>query len=142
MREFMRRPSTFLAVLLLSMGCNPTADGTKKPSPSTSAAKTASALENGSTLVLGSISLAPKEELATFEPFMDELATRLESVDFARGKVRVAESLEAMIDLLETGQVDLYLDSAFPVAHVCSASGARPLLRRWKKGFFAPSAPH
>ena len=51
-----------------------------------------------------------------------------------RGKVVVAPDLTTMIELLETGQVDLFFDSAYPALTVYNDIGARPLLRRWKKG--------
>ena len=39
-----------------------------------------------------------------------------------------------MVDLVKKGEVDLYIDSAFPVLQVSKLAGMRPMLRRWKRG--------
>ena len=83
---------------------------------------------------LGSISTNPVGETKKFWPFASYLAQQLQSEGIDRGKVVVAESIPAMSSLLQTRQVDLYLDSLFPSLAVSHLSGSKLLLRRWKMG--------
>ncbi len=83
---------------------------------------------------MGSISLAIKDEMEDFQPFVDHLAERLEGVGIRRGRVVVVETLDAMAAAIGRGEVDVYIDSPFPVAVMKRRVGLRPLLRRWKKG--------
>lgn len=88
------------------------------------------------TITVGSISFTLKEEVETFQPFMDYLAQKLTEKEGHPyvGRVMVATSMDGMIDLLKKGKVDLYIDSPFPVLYVSKYSGSVPFLRRWKKG--------
>jgi len=88
----------------------------------------------GAVLTVGSISRTQKEEVATFQPFADYLAGRLKAAGIARGRVLVATSMREMADLMKKREVDIFIDSPFPIAVVGELSGARPFLRRWKKG--------
>ena len=83
---------------------------------------------------LGSISTNPVGETKKFWPFASYLAQQLQSEGIDQGKVVVAESIPAMSSLLQTRQVDLYLDSLFPSLAVSRLSGSQLLLRRWKTG--------
>lgn len=83
---------------------------------------------------LGSISTNPVGETKKFWPFASYLAQQLQSEGIDQGKVVVAESIPAMSSLLQTRQVDLYLDSLFPSLAVSHLSGSKLLLRRWKMG--------
>jgi phosphonate transport system substrate-binding protein len=83
---------------------------------------------------LGSISTNPVGETKKFWPFASYLAQQLQSEGIDQGKVVVAESIPAMSSLLQTRQVDLYLDSLFPSLAVSHLSGSKLLLRRWKTG--------
>ena len=84
---------------------------------------------------LGSISTSPVEETRKFSPFASYLAQQLKSEGIDQGKVIVAESIPAMSSLLQTRQVDLYIDSLFPSFAVSRLSGSKLLLRRWKMGY-------
>jgi phosphonate transport system substrate-binding protein len=48
--------------------------------------------------------------------------------------VVVVDSLSKMIVEIDRGNVDLFIDSPFPVSFVCDRSDASPVLRRWKRG--------
>ncbi len=85
-------------------------------------------------ITVGSISRTPKEEVATFRPFANYLASRLKTFGITGGNVVIANSMEKMADLIEKGEVDIYIDSPFPISVVSTLSGAKPFLRRWKKG--------
>jgi phosphonate transport system substrate-binding protein len=83
---------------------------------------------------LGSISTNPFGESKKFSPLASYLARQLKSEGLDQGKVVVAESIPAMSSLLQTRQVDLYIDSLFPSLAVSRLSGSKLLLRRWKRG--------
>jgi phosphonate transport system substrate-binding protein len=96
-------------------------------------AQPGSPLEKG-ILSLGSISLTPKQETAKFQPLADYLARRMAVAGITRGRVVVAGSMAEMAELVNGKQVDIYIDSPFPVAVVSMKTGAQPFLRRWKGG--------
>jgi phosphonate transport system substrate-binding protein len=73
-------------------------------------------------------------ETKKFWPLASYLAQQLHSEGIDQGKVVVAESIPAMSSLLQTRQVDLYIDSLFPSLAVSRLSGSKLLLRRWKTG--------
>ena len=50
------------------------------------------------------------------------------------GQVKIAATVEGIAHLVSTGQVDLYFDSIYPATLVSDASGAHPILRRWRFG--------
>ena len=88
----------------------------------------------GDTLVIGSISGNAQEETASFQPLAGYLAARLGNVGLSRVSVHVAQNAGNMAKALRSGQVDIYIDSPLIAELVGRASGARPILRRWKRG--------
>ena len=48
--------------------------------------------------------------------------------------MRIATSIDGMIQLLATGEVDLYFDSTYPATLISDAAGAEIILRRWRFG--------
>ena len=83
---------------------------------------------------LGSISTSTVVETRKFWPLASYLERQLQSQGIVEVKVVVAESIPAMSSLLQTRQVDLYIDSFFPALAVSRLSGSKLLLRRWKMG--------
>ncbi len=88
----------------------------------------------GRVIAVGSISLSVKDEIADFQPFINYLASRLKGEGIVRGEVVVVRSIGEMADRIQKGDVDLYVDSPFPIVRVARLTGARPFLRRWKRG--------
>jgi phosphonate transport system substrate-binding protein len=86
------------------------------------------------TLVIGSISRSIKEEIETFRPLADYLKPRLGAVGIRDVKIVVATNAREMSRQLAGGDVDLYIDSPFMIAQMGREAGAKPFLRRWKKG--------
>ncbi|MCS7304263.1 MAG: phosphate/phosphite/phosphonate ABC transporter substrate-binding protein [Thermoguttaceae bacterium] len=85
-------------------------------------------------LRVGSVSKSPKKEISTFKPLQKYLAEALRPYGVARCEVVVASSVEEMAAKMQNGEVDIYIDSPWPVLRVCQLSGAIPILRRWKGG--------
>ena len=86
------------------------------------------------TVVIGSVGDDAVEEVAAFQPFADSLAQRLEGAGVQQGKVIVAPSMAEMTRLMDSGAVDLFIDSPYPALTVAQGSGAVPILSRWKDG--------
>jgi phosphonate transport system substrate-binding protein len=86
------------------------------------------------SLVIGSISRSIKEEIETFRPLADYLKLRLTVVGIRDVHIVVATTAGEMSRQLANGDVDLYIDSPFMIARMSREAGAKPFLRRWKKG--------
>ncbi len=85
-------------------------------------------------LVIGSVSDTPGNEIRKFLPLADYLARHLAEFGVDKGVVTVARGTSEMAHLLGSGQVDVYIDSPFPIIVVSRLADSRILLRRWKKG--------
>lgn len=85
-------------------------------------------------LTLGTIGENAADEIKKFWPFTRYLAKELQSAGIDEGKVVVAKDMAQMAGFLREAKVDLYIDSAFPIIAVSQLSGAKFLVRRWKKG--------
>lgn len=85
-------------------------------------------------LSIGSISDEPKGEAFEWQSFIDYVVSQLKKAGIIQGNFVVATSMEEMVNRIKKGEVDIYIDSPFPTIHVCELSGAKPFLRRWKKG--------
>ena len=85
-------------------------------------------------ICVGTVSLFPSQDVDKYQLFADLLAQRLTGWQHARGDVRFAPTMAAMAQLLESGEVDLYLDSPFPAITVAQLARSTPFMRRWKKG--------
>lgn len=85
-------------------------------------------------LTVGSVSLNAAREHDVFQPLADYLAARLGPQQIGRGRVVVVDSLSMMVDELNAGRVDIYIDSPFPVGFVSQHSDIKVLLQRFKRG--------
>lgn len=85
-------------------------------------------------LTFGSVSLTPASEFETFRPFADYVASHLENVGIGKGRVVVVDSLSKMVEELDRGTVDVFIDSPFPVGFVWKRADLDVVLLRWKRG--------
>ncbi len=83
---------------------------------------------------VGSIASSVKDEVSDFQPLVAYLVAQLKGKGIDGGRVVVAQSIQEMVDLVTKEEVDIYVDSAFPVLSVSRLAGMTPLLRRWKRG--------
>ena len=120
-------PASLLAFLLASCSSPSTPE---TPTP----AETPSSTNTSNAIVLGDISNEPVRKVEKYQPFADYLATQLQGSGFGAGEVEVAPDMETMAQWLAEGKVDIYFDSPYPSLIVGELSGAKPILRRWKKG--------
>jgi len=86
------------------------------------------------SLTIGTISSTPTSDIRIFRPFADYLSSTLTSDGIDTIKVVAASSIQEMAALLQSGEVDLYIDSSVTALAVNKLSGAQFMLRRWKKG--------
>ncbi len=86
------------------------------------------------TLAIGSISSRPASEIKRFQPLVDYLSESLKPQGIDKIKLHIAGSTNEMIDLMQSGQVSLYLDSPFPSLALAETGASKIVLRRWKKG--------
>lgn len=117
-----------IVLLFVAAGC------ASAPSEATPAGVEPAPLPEGEALVLADISDDPIETIEELQPLVDYLAAHLADFGIAEGQVKVATSIQEMADFMAGGEVDLYFDSVYPATVVSNASGAQPILRRWKGG--------
>lgn len=129
----MRHPGLLIAIMLIPLAACAAPPPTTPPTEQAQPAPTQPAAA-GRSIVLGDISDDPGEVIEGTQPLADYLAGRLADYGITDGQVTVAASAEEMIELLKNGEVDLYFDSVYPATLIGDASGARPILRRWRFG--------
>jgi phosphonate transport system substrate-binding protein len=88
----------------------------------------------GGELVIGSIARNIKKEQRNFAPLVEYLGSRLGGVGYPGVKLAVVTTADEMVRRLQAGEIDIYIDSPFTVADIGHKTGAKPFLRRWKKG--------
>ncbi len=120
------RVKSFLLLSFLLFACSPQI-ATPAVAPTESPVK-----EN--PIVFGDISDDPAEVINGAQPIADYLASQLADYGITGAEVKVATSTEEMIQLLKSGEVDLYFDSTYPATLISDASGAQIILRRWRFG--------
>ena len=82
---------------------------------------------------IGTVAEEPLEEMRTMQPLINYLDRRLHAkgYDF---KAAAVPSMARMVELLESGEIDIYMDSPFPVYRVARSVPLRVFLVRWKHG--------
>ena len=114
-----------MGVLLASVSC--------AKRPATSASEPLLTSNATGRIVLGDISSDPLKKIDSYQPLADYLASHLEDFGIGAGEVAIAPDINAMTQMMQSGEVDIYFDSLYPAMIVSEQSGAEPILRRWKK---------
>lgn len=84
--------------------------------------------------VLGKISDDPVGEIEENQPIAECVAASLGEFGIGRGQVRVAQDVESMAALIDSGEVHVFFDNAFSVAQVMAVSNGKPIALRVKDG--------
>ena len=87
------------------------------------------------TLTLGVVyQSAPESVVERFRPLVEYTARKLAPTGEIKSIVKVVANTAQLIELLEQGQVDFYLESPFPTYIINRTGSGMLLLRRWKSG--------
>lgn len=115
----------FLFLIILS-GCS--TQETSTPTPTLDD-------ELANLIVVGDIDEDdPIAKIQQFQPIASYLAQNLSDQGITGSEVRIAPDIETMIDLIGSGEIDIYYDSLYPAMIVANATGAIPLVRGWRGG--------
>jgi len=77
---------------------------------------------------------APESVVERFRSLVEYTARKLAPTGEIKSIVKVAANTAQLIELLEQGQVDFYLESPFPTYIINRTGTGKLLLRRWKSG--------
>lgn len=119
--------TSLIATLCITVGCR-----SESPPSLSQAATTTTTANLNQTIVLGDVSDNPRKKIRNFQPLANYLGSHLR--EFDHGKVKIAPDMETMISWLQSGEVDIYIDSPYPAMMAINNANAKPILRRWKKG--------
>jgi len=90
--------------------------------------------ESGRPIVIGQLADEPAKKLKRFQPLADYLAAGLSAHSIGAGSVRITRDIESSAQALLSGDMDLYVDSPYPVWLLMERTGGTPILRGWKNG--------
>ncbi len=122
--------STIIAAALLLSACQTASTPTSVASVPTQAAN----LTQEQILAIGIVSDDPAKEIEAAQPFADYMAKQLSELGIKQGTIVVTPDIDAMIEKLKSGEVDLYYESAYGALSAYENGSAIPLLRGWRKG--------
>jgi phosphonate transport system substrate-binding protein len=94
----------------------------------------ATSAENDGVIILTDVDFDPDSLIPETQPVADYLAKNLQKAGISQGKVNIAPDVETVAEWMDSGEVNLYFDSVYPVMEVMERSGGTPILRRWKDG--------
>lgn len=131
-----RRTPIFLVLLIVAtisgIACTATA-GVAQDAEAASVPVT-DAPQQGRILTLGDISDEPVKKIERFKPLAEYLAAQMSELGFTGGDVIIARDVDEMAELVASGKVDVFMDSAYPALKVQELAQTELILRRWKSG--------
>lgn len=89
---------------------------------------------DGRHLTIGRITEEPGKNIDRLNAMAEYLGTMLGPDNVAAVKVVIAETPEAMSEMLRKGEVDLFSETPFVAFDLMEQGLAEPLMREWKKG--------
>lgn len=69
-----------------------------------------------------------------YQPLADYLAANLREFGISKGKVRIFPNMEKAIAALEGGEIEVFFADPYSTAIASENTGAKPIVRRWRKG--------
>ncbi len=89
---------------------------------------------NDHYLVIGKVSEDPKKHYGNLKPIADYAVRHMGDLGVTESKVLFARDNRMMINFLNQGKVDWVTETPFSAMEFVNQTGAKILLRRWKKG--------
>lgn len=86
------------------------------------------------TLVIGAINPSPSKRISAMQPLADYLAQQLAGQGIVRGEVKIAQNIDAMAQMMQAGEVDVFFDTAYTALMISNQTNSQPTLRWWKGG--------
>jgi len=86
------------------------------------------------TLTVGRVTDNPKKHYPKLESFINYLVKNLNDPNIKEGKVLFAKNNQQLIKYLKEGKIDIMTETPYSTIIYMEKGGAKPLLRRWKKG--------
>ncbi len=124
----MKKVRGILALSILAgalLGCSPPPSEVKAPTKAATPCV-------GRAITIGDISDNPNEVISDVQPLANYLAEHLASFGIVCGNAAVPDTSDKLIALIKDQKVDIYMDSMYPAFLVSEATGAQPILRRWR----------
>jgi len=91
-------------------------------------------LSNAKILVLAQISERPKKDFKELRPMVSYMATKLKSLGYTQGKVRLFSDTQTLIEAVNRGEVHWITETAKTAAELINKTGAKLLVNKWKNG--------
>jgi len=85
-------------------------------------------------LVLGQVSERTEKDYAQLRPMVEYAAQQLQGLGISAGEVKLYPAAEELVAAMRRGEVDWVTETPFTAARLMHEAGARPLLRKWKRG--------
>lgn len=86
----------------------------------------------GKAIVFGDISEDTSDVIIGNTSLAEYVAGQLAEFGYECGKVVATKTVDEMIAKIKNQEVDIYMDSMYPATLVSLATGAQPILRRWR----------
>lgn len=118
-----------LFLLLILVACGSTAQ-----SQPTASSPNPPATASGRTITIAAVNSSPTKRIAAMQPLADYLATKLASQGVTGGQVKVAANTNAMVEMVNNNDVDVFFDTAYTALLVGEQTKAKPMMRWWKDG--------
>jgi phosphonate transport system substrate-binding protein len=91
-------------------------------------------LSRDQILSIGVVSSDPAGTIESYQPLADFLSKQMSSFGIKQGIVINALDLDAMVEKLKSGEVDIYYESPYGAMYAYEKAGAIPLVRGWRNG--------
>ncbi|MEM8503101.1 MAG: phosphate/phosphite/phosphonate ABC transporter substrate-binding protein [Cyanobacteria bacterium P01_D01_bin.1] len=92
------------------------------------------AAEGDGVIILTDVDFDPASLMPETQPIAEYLGKNLRKAGISSSEVNIAPDVDTVAEWMNSGEVNLYFDSVYPALTVMKASGAMPILRRWKDG--------
>lgn len=83
---------------------------------------------------IGSLAKSNRRDERNFQPLADYIAAKLYPRDNIKGRIIVADNFDELIKLINNGEIDLYIDSPYPMFRIKEKTGIKIILAHNREG--------